>query len=370
LSKDSIRSWRIRFGDGRWVFLLQMVPNLILSILFWRVRAYDALTISALLVDRILQIATVIVFPISLVIVLISPVRIARIGAVVASICSLILGLSASVNALRPPIDILPTMLALVCLIIGVASLVWLTHNVMLASRWRFSFIGLLALLPIIQFWHGTSFVPARLVTSMGVSSAVVEVESETKSDNRVILQFELRNASEVGAVILTSRVVYCSRSSNTGLNYNLDALYSDPQCIAGQVISDASRIDGNTTFPYHAAFSAPKDRPFLQLLVSVWYARSDRLRIAPDKVNITAGETASCSSGHIATYRLLDESKIKGLVQKDRFITFEGKPNASTTYSITTEGQPLCGARENDLTRYFGATFASSIQTFWLSSK
>ena len=204
LFSGRIKSWRIRFGDGRGLFLLLMVPNLILSILFWRVQAYDALTVSALLVDRVLQIASAL-FPISLVVVLVSPVRVARVGAVVGSLCSALLGLSASVNALRPPIDLIPTMLALVCLIIGLVWLVWLTHKVMLASRWQFSVLGLLALLPIIQFWHQTSFVPGRLVTSMSITPAVVEVVNQTASDNRVGLQFQLQNASEVGALILSS---------------------------------------------------------------------------------------------------------------------------------------------------------------------
>ena len=85
--------------------------------------------------------------------------------------------------------------------------------------------------------------------------------------------------------------------------------------------------------------------------------------------MKVTVEETASCSAGHIATYRLLDESKIKGLVQKERFITFEGPANG-TTYSITTKGEPLCGARENDLTRYFGVKSITSNQGFWLSMK
>jgi hypothetical protein len=81
----------------------------------------------------------------------------------------------------------------------------------------------------------------------------------------------------------------------------------------------------------------------------------------------VVAGETSSCSNGHIATYEVLDESKIKGLVQKERFITYQGKRNVSTSYIITAEGEPLCGAGKEDLARYFGATTTSSHQRFWL---
>jgi hypothetical protein len=138
----SVGSLRKHFENGRGPFLVLMVPNMILSVLYLAVDVDDPLTISALLVDRVLQIVSAIVFPISLVMVLSATIQIARVGAVIASICSSVLGISASVSALRPPIKILPTTLAVICSVIGVASLVWLTRKVMLNSRWRFSLIG------------------------------------------------------------------------------------------------------------------------------------------------------------------------------------------------------------------------------------
>jgi hypothetical protein len=364
----SVASLRKRFENGRALFLILMVPNMILSILYLAVDVDDPLTISALLVDRVLQITSAIVFPISLVMVLSAPIRIARVGAIIASICSALLGISASVSALRPPIKILPTALAVICAVIGVASLVWLTRKVMLTSRWRFSLIGLLALLPLIQFWHATSFVPARLKTSMGVTSAVVKVHSETKSDRRATVEFELVNGSDVDAVILASRVMWCFRPSNAGIETNMDKLYNDHHCAWGALILHTTVIHGKTSFSYHQAFSAPKDRPFLQLFVKVWFARSDRLRIDPGEVEVDASKTASCSAGHVATYRLLDDAKIKGLVQRAHYITYEGYPTAPVAW-LSTEGEPLCGGGQ-DLIRYFGVTYIQSNQQEWLSMK
>ena len=84
-------------------------------------------------------------------------------------------------------------------------------------------------------------------------------------------------------------------------------------------LIVDLSALYGKTSFVYHISFLAPKDKPFLQMWARVWYARSDRLRIDPKLVtSFSPAELAGCSS-RIATYRLLDESKIKGLVQKPR---------------------------------------------------
>lgn len=342
-----------------------MLPSVVLSVLFWRENAYDALTASALIVDRLLQMISA-ALPILLVLVLSASVPVARVCAVGASICSALLGLSASLAALRPPADIFPTVLGLICLIVGGVCTVWLTQRVIIASRWRFSLLGLLALLPVIQFWHQTSFVPSSLVTSMSISPAVVNVQSQTSSGNRVSFRLQLQNAGEVGALILQSRIIMCPRAFDAVLISDINVLQSDTQCRSGSLITNQSVIDGETSFPYVTTLIALKDQPLLQVVVGVWYVRSDRLRIAPDPVTVSSAETASCSLGHIATYRLLDESKIKGLVQKERLITFHGSAHLSA-YSITTRGEPLCGPGENELSRYFGVRGTTSSQTIWL---
>jgi hypothetical protein len=365
LPNESIESWRIHLR-GRWLFLLLMVPNIILSVLYWRVDAKDPLTISALLVDRILEITTAIVFPISLVIVLISPVQIARIGAIGASLCSTILGVSASVSALRPPRERFTTMLALVCLIIGLATLVWLTHKVMFASRWRFSLIGLVALVPLIQFWHATSFVPARLTTSTGLTVAVVTVQGESKSSRRGSIQFDIKNDSDVTALILASDVHSCFRHSDAEVKYDDDALFADDDCDYDRAISNLSEIDGHTSFPYYDSFSKPMDRPFFQLSVKVWYARNDRLRIG-DEIKVDSAQAADCTD-HFATYPILDEAKFRGLVQKERYITYFGDPDYSLGYNITAKGEPLCTGRGYDFAEYYGVNTVSRGQEDWLS--
>jgi hypothetical protein len=124
----------------------------------------------------------------------------------------------------------------------------------------------------------------------MSISPAAVELQKETESEKQVSMQLELQNSSEIGALILTSVIIYCPRPSATGLNNDLNALYSDPACRRGQVVVDASRIDGNTSFAYNTAFSVPKDATYLQLFVTVWFARADRLRIAPNAIAVSAG--------------------------------------------------------------------------------
>jgi hypothetical protein len=372
LSNDSIiKSWRMHFGADRGLFLLLMVPNVILSILYWRVNAEQPLTVSALIVDRLLQI-TVLIFPFSLLAVLFAPVPIAKAGAVIGSVCSTLLGGSASSSAWQAPgpIKFFPTILAVICLVIGLGLLGVLTHRALLTRWQRISVAGaLLVLLPTIQFWHTTSFVPARLRTSMSVTNLVVQVQSHTAKELRGNLQFALQNGSEVGARVLASWSAWCF-STDTRVNIELNTLSNNKvrQCWAAPVLYGLTDVDGKTSFINHRAFSVPENFQYVQLLVKVFYARSDRLRLG-EKLKIDSSKVAAeCPRGHIATYPVLPEAKFSGLVQKERYLTLHSRtPQNLEGFSLTAKGEALCGSGSEDLANYFGVTWIESRQYDWL---
>jgi hypothetical protein len=223
----------------------------------------DPLTISALLLDRLLQL-TVLVFPLSLLAVLIAPVQIARLGAVIGSICSASLGGSASLSALgQGPVKSFPTILAVVCLLIGLVVLLVLTHRVLLTAKWQqISVVGLLlVILPAIQLWHATSFAPARLTTSMSVTNLVIRVQSEPQAETGAELrgstQFAVQNGSETGALILLTDEIMCFLSSDADLDTN--NLGKDQDCEPVSAIYALSPLNGKTSFILYQAFSKPK---------------------------------------------------------------------------------------------------------------
>jgi hypothetical protein len=209
-----------------------------------------------------------------------------------------------------------------------------------------------------------------------------ITLDSETESDRRGTLQFELVNGSEIDAVILASQVIWCFRARDADLS-RTDELYNDPHCRSAWLIDETSVIGGKTSFSYHQAFSAPKSLPLLQVYVQVSYARGDRLRIGRE-VPVDSSVMACSADHHFATYQILDEAKFRGLVQKERYITFDrslGKtssdrlddPHAgfySTGFSVTAEGEPLCGIGRHDLANYFGIKSSNSIQQAWVPAK
>jgi hypothetical protein len=105
------------------------------------------------------------------------------------------------------------------------------------------------------------------------------------------------------------------------------------------------------------------KNRQFVYFYIKVYYARSDRLRIGDD-VNVDATQKANCLKGHKFTNRLMDDAKFKGLVVKERYITYEGGTDTDPeAYHITVKGEPLCGPSQYDLPTHLGVTWVESRQ-------
>lgn len=205
----------------------------------------------------------------------------------------------------------------------------------------------------------------------MSVTEAVIKKRSETESANRISLTFQLKNVSDVGVFVLSSQVLYCFRAPDDDMNYSMDQLYSDTDhCSHGQILGDRSVTEANTSTVYHTALSVPKDRSLFQLFVRAYYGRNDRLRADFDTTNVDDAQKADCKPGpHIGTYRLSNESRIKGLVQRPRYVTYQGEKDGATYYAITAKGEPLC-VSNNDLWRYYGIQWVYSYQQEWVPAK
>jgi hypothetical protein len=172
LEKHPWNPWHVRF-----LGMLLLSPACVLAVVFWQVPVAEPLTVSALLVDRVLLVCTALLLPVCVVALAFAPWSWARRGALAGAIVAVALGGSTSLAALRPPIDTLPTRLALAALGGGLVLLFWTQGGLLLSWRGGISIALVLSLLPLIQFWHASSFVPARLNTTVGV---VVHVTGKT----------------------------------------------------------------------------------------------------------------------------------------------------------------------------------------------
>lgn len=341
----------------RFAALLMLVPAGWLAYLFWQVPVDDPLTLSAFLLDRILQVSTGLMLPLAMLLILVAPWRIARPAAVVGGAVSFVLGLSVVFAALRPPVDWWPVVLAVLSATAGAALLIWVLHRLGHRKLPVLPLLAPLSLLPALQFWHQTSFLPAQLSTSLSMEPRVI-VQSADGGRIRGVVENAIHNKSDVAAIVLASGLRICFRGSITE---------AERGCIASRPIDDRSIVDAKGTTTYRIPFEAtPPNNAIIALHATIWYARADRLRINYDSAEEPRTEKYDRCSGKVTTYRLRPDSRLKGLVQQDRLLVYDevsDEEGSQVTFFLTTPGRPLCAAP-----RYIQDQLG--VRSFWIGSQ
>jgi hypothetical protein len=350
----------------RIVALLLLIPACWLAYLFWRVPVADPLTISALLLDRTLQVCTFLLLPPVGAGVLLAPWPAAQAAAATGGIVSVLLGGSVALAGTRPPADPLPTGLAVLCIVTGAALLVWVFHPVILTTRWKVSLLAPLALLPAVQFWHATSFVPARLTTSMSIDPRVT-VQHADAEDRFLVVEVQLRNNGDADTLVLAAEVIVCFRpSTNQLLTYDTSTLYGDGGCRTSNIVDRLSQVDAKTSVTYHQSVIAPRDLPRVQLVARVWYARADRMRV--DESSKTGPELKVGCLGEVMTYRIRDDARFKGVAQRERILVYdEGSGPERNAFYLTTKGAPPCAKPRYDIAENLGTAYLRVNREDWL---
>jgi hypothetical protein len=336
--------------------------------MFWQVSAADPLTISALLLDRMLQVATIVVLPVATLLLLTAAWPVASVAAATAGGVSLVLGASTGLPALRPPADIFPTLMALAATLAGAILLVWTLREKFDTSSWKLSLLAPLALLPALQFWHSTSFVPGQLTTSVTLEpSATVQ-----RSDGgflRGVIEVRIRNDGAIGALVLASEVITCFRPESVDLkkiNYDVDKLYSDPDCRTDLIVSNLSEVGAKSTFTSHLSFITSKKKPLAQTVSMLWFVRTDRMRV--DTAKPESGDKKGCR-GTVESHAIKDEARFKGVVQRDRVLVYDDDSSGigDRYYQLVTKGEPVCHPSRWDIAQYLGEMYIRVNREDWL---
>jgi hypothetical protein len=335
--------------------LVLLVPAGWLAVLFWRVPVHDPLTVSSLLLDRLMQVATAVALPAVVVGVALGPREVARAAALVGGLVSVLLGGCVAAVALRPPVDVAPTLLALLTLACGLGQLAWMLQGSLLSRRWRVSLLALLALLPLLQFWHATSFVPARMTTSVTMTARIT-MQHAAGDELRGVVEVELRNDGDIGARLLGSQLAICTRPDVDAL---APALPTDPACTSGPLFTDLTEIHARTSRIYHGAIEVPAGAPLVQLVSEASYARDDRLRVGGARA-VTEEELRACPE-LLSVHPIIDDSRLRGVVEKDRLLVYTGQQ-----WLLTTTGESMCEPSRYPLFEYVGVANVHLNQQDW----
>jgi hypothetical protein len=350
------RTWRRRV-----VSILMLVPVLWLSVMLLRVPAGTALTVPALLIDRVVVVSTAVVLPVSVLLLLILPLRGARAAAIVGGVVSGIVGLPTVLAAVDTPRRLLPAALAVASVICGLALMATLLSTSLRGRRWSLSFLAPLSLLPLIQFWQATSYTPSQLVTSL-TPAVHVSVQRIDAEERQGVIEVALENRGDVRVSLFTTSLIYCFVTEDDWDIRTLPTpdLLANENCTHERVVRRFAWVAPDTTETYSIPWRASADKSLGMVRVISSYVREDRVRLSGTPSEQDSGE--GCQ-GPVTTYRLQPDTRFKGLVQPTRLLTFD-----EDGWQFAYAGAPLCEAESSSkLATELGTVTADIRRHDWL---
>lgn len=345
----------------RLLALLVFAPTIALAIRFLRVPVDEPVSVSALLIDRTLQVGVILLLPAALLTILFAPWPLPSFGAIGGGAVAVALGLSALSSGLRPPVLILPMALAALSIICGGAFLAFLLHERIRSVRLGAALVAPLAILPALQFWHASSFTPSRLTPSLTITPVVASrglVGDESRADVTVTIE----NVGDAPALLLSSTLFVCHRRTRAEFKYDRQDLREDEACVNPGFFAARTTVTGNTTHATTNSISVPQGHDLLQVAVWVDYARADRVRTS----DVREYEELPTCEGRAVRRKLQPEAKFRGVVVADRWLTYDEHRNGYNYY-LTVGDEAPCEQSAYPTTRYVGLDQWRVFDEAWL---
>jgi len=355
-------AWRHLKERGRWWVILGLTPTAALVWLLWTAQAIDPLTAPALLLDRLLQVGTLLLAPAALLVLLAPPVP-----AVYAAVCASLIGIGlgssvALTGLLRPQADWEVIGLAIAVLVFS-SAILWKVGSQLswLKSAGAKSVAVLVAAaVPLLQLWNSASFLPSRTEANLTQS-----VTAEFSDDNTGVLRYTTANGTQARMLVIYSELTFCWWAPDEEVDYNAVGMRDD--CTVLRPVNERAWIAAESDLDWQIALQAPVDKPKLSVRARIGYARGDRLRISSDMERLDDMEYCS----NVVRYRLSEESRVKAVAQDDKYLVYADYNGDGLRHYFYDFGDELgCpGATEDRLAEYFGTTNAIIVYETWVGA-
>lgn len=245
-----------------------------------------------------------------------------------------------------------------------------------LSSAWAAAGAGLLGAL--FGFWTQYSFEPSQERPTL---EATIDIEQVSRTDDgvRSLVSVALRNPGNVRTVNVISALTVChaqdARSAIRGRRERRREALGPvddraPGCTYHVPFASLSWTDpgGGSRIVY--AVETPVDAPYVDVELTMHYARGDRLREAyEDSRPASRRELAdACSDGEVIPLR--DDSRIEGYAGETPTILLYTREDGSRNYAITTDAHPRCGSHsQTGLERFLSITEKHVRHETWTST-
>jgi hypothetical protein len=354
-----------KFVGPRLISLVLLAPGAVLAIGFVKQPVTGALTFAALVIDSML-IVVVLVGALALPLVLVSKPAVAAHASVAAS-CSVIVLTSTLLltGALRSTRDS-PVMflcvfaLCTALLNMSLRGVHFSTH----LPRKVWIGLGAIGVVPLLQFAQGLAYLPLQTQVSLNQSLGARSTSKDGKN-LRGVVEVDVENTSDTRAFIFISDLKICHWSVPADAGYDEESLRG-PNCRSETPLGERTWIDGHSHLRFSLATSTPADRPLIQLVGRVAYARGDVLReVVGSETPRTGAALEGCSS--VRSVLLQEESRFKSLAQQSKFLMYAVSDDSGGLRPfIVPENRLSCRSRDRLLSDYYGVTEQKVVWQGW----
>jgi hypothetical protein len=349
--------WR-RTAHERALAVLAFIPAIVLATMFWIASAMDPLTAPALLIDRLLQFATLLWIPLLFAVVGAKP-RAALNAVMFIAITGMLLSLSVFVAGIvRPPRDTPVLILSGIAVLGSGANLLrfgprvtWLAPLTVKAA------VGILTVgVGLLEFWNAAVFLPSQTEASLQT-----KITTAFDAAGLGMLSTIVSNETDSRVLVLITRLDLCYWSARTRIQYPPNG--SELECQKYRPVDRQGWISSKSTLDWQVVLDPPEGAEKVSVRARTAFARGDRLRLS--SISTKMQSLGTCVD--IESVPIVEESRVKALAQEDKFLVYadrngDGGVNyffhSGELRDCTDETENIVGRDDpQDLAPYFGVT-------------
>ncbi|MDQ3913822.1 MAG: hypothetical protein M3323_00605 [Actinomycetota bacterium] len=243
--------------------------------------------------------------------------------------------------------------------------------NLSSVNRLAAAFLAPAALIAALEFWHQTSYLPAKLEATITVEPSLHFERTRRPVSNQGTAEVLLRNEGDVATFIIISGLLVCPREGPAELK---GATVGDKGCIQGtRPFAARSFLEAESFVTHRQVFSWKDDATVVESLARVAYARADRLRLGRQisgRIECRSSTGAKSRSKIGEAYPILPASRYQSLVRVNKILAYSPESErGGRTYWITDANDPRC-ERDDALLDQFGIREIAIASQEWILRK
>lgn len=361
-----------RLGEWRrWTTFAVLALASWVGVALWMAPVLDPPTVSAFLLDRVLQVSAVIGGVCTPMVLLLRPAAAIRAG-LVACLCQGAVCLCVLGGGLRPPRDTTVLWLTGATLAALVVTTWWLWMHrpdgttITLPAVIVSALVG--AALPLLQLWAATSFTfGAQRVSLEATISTTVQSVSDDEKTLYVSVAVTHTNPSSTRARVLLSQTSACWAPAGARPESDLVKQRESSDCETWPALRERSWVDAGAEVTSSRVIEVPADKPHLSVTTRAEYAREDRMQFVRPVPVETVERVGECTD--VERFQIRDDSRFRAVAQAEKFLQYAQIDDGRYYWVVWGDDPPCPGENSSDLDGFYSTSGLLVTGETWLTA-